>query len=343
MPRIKSILSLEVTAKIRLAFQQDLTRWYRKNHRKLPWRETTDAYAIAVSEFMLQQTQVATVIPYYQRWLTQFPDWKSLAVAEETAVLKAWEGLGYYTRARNLQRLARAVSELPQGELPGEVAALELMPGIGPYTARAIASLVFGQSVGVLDGNVIRVLSRVFAIGDDVSLSATKKRLWELVQALVTKKESGVFNQAIMELGALVCLPRNPRCPVCPLQKICRGRNAGPESFPVKRQMKVEQRREKIALIRHGSKWWCEQAPVNGRLHGLWRFPEFDSATMKRGSVLLRLSYSITKYRMAMTAMRAEWKKGPEAAGRWLNHAEIESLPFAAAHRKVAERMKSTD
>jgi A/G-specific adenine glycosylase len=337
-------MKIAVTRSIRNAFRGELTEWYRVNHRRLPWRETVDPYAIAVSEFMLQQTQVATALPYYGRWLARFPDWGALAGAEETAVLKAWEGLGYYARARNLQRLARAVAASPGGELPEGVAELEALPGIGPYTARAIASLAFGRRAGVLDGNVIRVLTRVFAVGEDIGRAATKERLWSLVEDLAPETGSGLFNQAIMELGALVCLPRNPRCGVCPLARVCQGRVAGPELFPVKRRLKTERRRERIALIRIGSKWWCERSSANGRLRGLWRFPEFDGATMRGGPVLWRLNYSITKYRVAMAVVRAEWKKkaAGNGHGRWLDRAEMERLPFAAAHRKVAGQLKST-
>ena len=179
--------------------RRQLAAWYRGAARDLPWRRTRDPYAIAVSEFMLQQTQVVTVIPYFERWRKLFPDWRSLAAAEEGAVIKAWEGLGYYRRARNLQALARAV--VAAGGMPRDGEGLRALPGIGPYTAAAIGSIAFGLPLAVLDGNVMRVLTRLLALRDDIAQSATRARLQAVADEFLDRADPGTHNQAVMELG----------------------------------------------------------------------------------------------------------------------------------------------
>lgn len=331
-------------APTRNAFRRGLLAWYDRHRRDLPWRRTRDPYAIAVSEFMLQQTQVATVLPYYARWLERFPTWRALAEAAEQDVLKAWEGLGYYRRARNLHKLARAVVALPGACLPADVDALEALPGVGPYTARAIGSIAFGLPVAVLDGNVMRVLTRVFALDGDIATGPVKKKLWALAGELVAPRRSGDWNQAIMELGATVCTPRKPQCLLCPLAKVCEARLDQPERFPVKARAKSVEHAETIAILRRDKTWWCEPTPEGGRLENLWRFPHADPAAMELGEELARLRYGITKYRVTLTAVAARWKRGrvPAAAkarGRWLDATEIAALPFAAPHRKLANKL----
>ena len=195
--------------KTRRAFRETLLRWYRRHRRSLPWRGTRDPYRVWVSEIMLQQTRVETVRDYYRRWLREFPTLAALARAPVARVLKLWEGLGYYSRARNLHRAARQI----RGRVPETVAELQQLPGIGRYTAGAIASIAFGQRAPVVDGNVARVFTRVFARTD---------RHWELAEVLLPSRNCGDFNQALMELGALVCLPVQPRCEKCPLRGVCR-------------------------------------------------------------------------------------------------------------------------
>ncbi len=331
----RSALSSEVIH----SFQVRLPVWYEKNKRDLPWRHTRDPYAIALSEFMLQQTQVVTATPYYQRWLKLFPTWRKLAEAPIESVLKAWEGLGYYQRARNLHKLAQAVAASPSGELPSTAEALLELPGIGPYTSRAIASFAFGESVGVLDGNVIRVLTRVFALTGNVADRAVQQQLWSLVEQLTPSRGADTYNQAIMEIGALVCLPRKPACLICPFNAVCLGKS-DPERYPVKERTVTKVVVEKIAVIENKKRWWCVQSAASRRLAEFWRFPDLDERTMISGQELIRFKYTITNHRIELTALHAIWKKmPPSASGRWLTNEEIESLPFPAAHRKIARQL----
>lgn len=331
-----------LSAEIVRSFHVALPGWYEKNKRDLPWRHTRDPYAIALSEFMLQQTQVVTALPYYERWLRLFPTWRALAEAPIERILKTWEGLGYYQRARNLHKLAQAVAASPSGELPSTALELERLPGIGPYTSRAIASFAFGEAVGVLDGNVIRVLTRVFAIDDNVADRAVLQRLWSLVESLTPPRDADTHNQAMMEIGALICLPRKPACLLCPFQPICEGKS-DPERFPVKERAATKAVVEKIAVIEDKGRWWCVQSAAARRLSEFWRFPDFDDSTMIADSELMRFKYTITNHRIDLTAVVAHWKKSTfaeeSASARWLTQAEMESLPFSAAHRKIARKL----
>src|SRR5579871_5389998 len=231
--------------------------WYQTAARDLPWRRTRDPYAIAVSELMLQQTQVATVLPYYARWMKRFPDWAALARAEEEAVIKAWEGLGYYRRARNLHALAKAVVARG-GELPREEEGLRALPGIGPYTAAAIASIAFDLPLAVLDGNVMRVLARLLACRGDLARPATRLLLQAVADAFLDQADPSTHNQAMMELGATVCVPRKPLCLLCPLKQDCLGRPRA-EEYPVKTRLATIKRTETIAVLQHGDRFYCEQ------------------------------------------------------------------------------------
>ena len=216
------------------AVRRALLAWYRANRRELPWRATRDPYAIWVSEAMLQQTRVETAIPYYERFLERFPDVAALASADLDDVLGAWAGLGYYSRARNLHAAARLVAERHGGEVPDDVEQLRALPGVGRYTAGAIASIAFDRPEPVVDGNAARVLTRLHDIREDVRSARVARRLWEESAALVRGPQPGLLNQALMELGARVCTPRAPRCPTCPLLRHCAAYRAGdPESLPV--------------------------------------------------------------------------------------------------------------
>jgi A/G-specific adenine glycosylase len=214
-------------------FTADLLKWYTEAAADLPWRRSRDPYRVWLSEIMLQQTQVATVIPYFERFIAAYPDVRALAAAPLAAVLKCWEGLGYYSRARNLHRAAQEVVNACDGKFPTSAAALIKLPGIGRYTANAIASIAFGERVAALDGNVIRVLSRLYDIPDEVSQPKTQERLWMLAEALITDEsvqEPGEYNQAMMELGREICRPRKPRCGVCPVREHCAALAAGTQS-----------------------------------------------------------------------------------------------------------------
>jgi A/G-specific adenine glycosylase len=252
---------------------------YRRQRRDLPWRRSTDAYAIWVSEIMLQQTRVATVIPYFERWLARFPTVVELAAAALDDVLAAWSGLGYYSRARNLHRGAAEVVARYGGKVPDEVAALRTLPGVGRYTAGAIASIAFGRREPVVDGNVMRVLARLYAIEDNIKAASTQKRLWDLAAQMVPEAAPGDFNQGIMELGATVCTPSRPTCPACPLAALCRARAEGREGvLPVMPRRKSAhelplldraaawiERRGKLLLVRRRAE---------GLYGGMWELPQ---------------------------------------------------------------------
>jgi A/G-specific adenine glycosylase len=310
-----------------------LAKWYATAKRDLPWRRTSDPYAITVSELMLQQTQVATVIPFYERWLTSFPTWKALADAEETAVIKAWEGLGYYRRARNLQALAKAVVN-EGGKMPRSEAGLRALPGIGPYTAAAVGSIAFGLPLAVLDGNVMRVLTRVLALREDISLPQTRAKLQAVANEFLARADASTHNQALMELGATVCVPRKPMCLICPLREECRGRDR-PEEFPVKSREPQIKREEVVAIIRRGATFYCEQVNEGKAWHGLWRFPDFDSERMEQGGAIAQIRYGITKYSVTMQAVAARWKRRVPPRGRYLSASDVQALAFAAPHRKL--------
>ena len=316
-----------------------LAGWYVDSARDLPWRHTSDPYAITVSELMLQQTQVVTVIPYYLRWMKQFPTWKSLAYAKEPEVIKAWEGLGYYRRARNLQALAKIVV-LTTGELQPIHEKLLELPGFGPYTAAAVGSIAFGMPLAVLDGNVMRVLTRLLAISDDIALPQTRVKLQAIATAFLDVKDPSTHNQAVMELGATVCLPHNPMCLICPLQKHCAGKDRA-EEFPVKTRIATEKRTETVAILKHGKQYYCEQVPEGKPWHGLWRFPDFDKTRMRGGRILETIKYGITKYAVTMDVVEAQWKgRAPVSMSvRYLTPEDMAEFPFAAPHRKIAKTL----
>jgi A/G-specific adenine glycosylase len=252
-----------------------LLDWYRGNRRDLPWRRTRDPYAIWISEAMLQQTRVETVIPYYVRFLARFPDVEALASADTDDVLGVWAGLGYYSRARNLQRAARVVVERHSGALPDDAEALRELPGVGRYTAGAVASIAFDRPEPVVDGNVARVLARLHGIGDDVKSAPVERRLWEEAAALADGPDPGALNQALMELGATLCTPRAPRCLACPLVKRCTAHREGrAESLPVKSKRKRQRPVEAVAgwILRRG-RALAVQRPERGLMGGMWDLP----------------------------------------------------------------------
>lgn len=260
-----------------------LLTWYLKNKRDLPWRKTRDPYHILVSEIMLQQTQVATVIPYYRRFIDAFPTVASLAAARLQRVLKQWEGLGYYSRARNLHRATRVIHERWNDRVPSAVEGLSSLPGIGRYTAGAVASIAFDLRAPILDGNVRRVLCRIYAIRKDPRQAAVQDRLWRLAEQLLPERSAGDFNQALMELGATVCLPKTPSCRLCPVGEFCVAFQKGihdripfrPERRPIPDEDMA------VILIRNGSGLLIGPRPEKGLLAGLWGFPEMDREQAK--------------------------------------------------------------
>jgi A/G-specific adenine glycosylase len=258
---------------------KDITRrlqaWYKQNARRLPWRGDADPYTIWVSEIMLQQTRVETVIPYFRRWMERFPDLETLAKASEQEVLLAWEGLGYYSRARNLHHSARLVIAKHAGKIPRDQKGLQALPGIGRYTAGAISSIAFGMDEPVLDGNVRRVLARIFNVSVPARSPEGERQLWALARDILPPGEAGDHNQALMDLGALVCIPRNPACAHCPLAEICQTNALGlQDERPVMGQRPdIPHHIVTAAVIRRAGKFLITRRPSNGLLGGMWEFP----------------------------------------------------------------------
>jgi len=252
-----------------------LLTWYHVNKRTPPWRGHASAYAVWVSEIMLQQTRVETVIPYFDKWMRLFPTVQHLANASEQAVLNTWEGLGYYSRARNLHKAAKIVVEQHHGELPRDLDELAKLPGIGRYTLGAIASIAFGMDVSALDGNIKRVYSRIFDIEVPVDSPGGEKILWQLTDDHLPKGHAGDYNQALMDLGAVICVPKNPRCLICPVMKLCKAQANGTQNQrPVKMPKKdVPHYVHAAAVIIERGRVLLAQRPSTGLLGGMWEFP----------------------------------------------------------------------
>jgi A/G-specific adenine glycosylase len=268
-----------------MSFASRIVRWQRTHGRNsLPWQDTRDPYRVWLSEIMLQQTQVGTVAGYYGPFVARFPDVKALAAAELDEVLALWSGLGYYGRARNLHRCARDVVALHGGEFPGDAAALQELPGVGRSTAAAIASFCFGERVAILDGNVKRVLTRVLGFGADLATAANERSLWaqaeDLLPRRVLREAMPAYTQGLMDLGATVCLARNPGCAACPVRELCAAsREGNPESYPVKTR-KLKRSSQSLWLLRAQARdgsLWLEKRPVAGIWGGLHCLPVFES------------------------------------------------------------------
>jgi len=320
------------------AFRRALPRWYRRHKRDLPWRRTRDPYAIWVSEIMLQQTRVETVIPYYARWMRVFPTVAALARAPASRVLKLWEGLGYYSRARNLRRAAQMVVgrvaplARPRGFrtsrrlVPTTAVDLRRLPGVGRYTAGAIASIAFDECAALVDGNVARVFARVFNIRANVKLPATRRRLWKLAEALLPARGCGEFNQALMELGALVCLPANPRCEGCPLRRVCRAPgDALPNRGPKQRIHRVT---EDVMLAQRDGKVLLRRRPASGLLAGMWELPPYDG---RSGRLVLTVRHAVTNRRITLRVWKCRLRKPPRGCC-WMSP---RSLTMPSAHRRA--------
>lgn len=288
-----------------------LLTWYRKNKRSLPWRGRKDPYAVWVSEIMLQQTRVEAVIPYFEKWMRLFPGVRALAAASEQEVLHAWEGLGYYSRARNLHKAAKIVVERYDGEIPRDLEALRMLPGIGRYTLGAIASMAFGMDVAALDGNIKRVYARIFDIDEPVDSLAGEKILWQIADENLPKGQAGDYNQALMDLGATICLPRRPRCLICPVMELCQARQKGTQELrPVKSPKRdvphfvhaagVILRRVGRAASPQGdnlpdAEVLLAKRPSNGLLGGMWEFPNgrVDADPARELAKVLKTGYNL--------------------------------------------------
>lgn len=260
-------------------YGQNLLEWYHHIQRDLPWRKNHDPYRIWVSEIMLQQTRVDTVIPYFNAFISKFPTVKALAEAPEEEVLKCWEGLGYYSRARNLQAGAKMVMELHHGQMPTTKEEVAALKGVGPYTCGAIMSIAYNEPIPAVDGNVMRVISRFFALDDDIAKPSTRIKLEKLVETMIPQGQARYFNQALMELGALICTPKSPNCLLCPVMEHCEARLQGREhELPIKSKAKKARVEYRVAAIvegqgEHAGKVLVRQRPAEGLLAGMWELP----------------------------------------------------------------------
>ncbi len=307
-------------AKARL--RQSLLGWYDTCRRDLPWRKTRDPYCIWVSEIMLQQTRVAAVIEYYKEFLRRFPSPEKLARARESSVLAAWSGLGYYRRARMLHAAAKQVVRNHGGRLPNTAAELLVLPGIGQYTAAAIASIAFNEPVAVVDGNVRRVLQRVLGQEEDSGF-------WQAAQTLLDLARPGDFNQAMMELGATVCLPRKPLCPACPVHELCATRGERTADAKPRRQQKRE---ITYALARrNGSVFMVQRPPTASLMAGMWELPEVPSGVGASASLKVRHSITVTDYKVSVMEVAP-----PEnSTGRWISCNRVSALALTGLARKI--------
>jgi len=347
-------------------FSRRVLRWYSRHKRSLPWRGQKDPYAVWVSEIMLQQTRVETVIPYYGRWMKRFPDLARLAQASEGEVLSTWEGMGYYARARNLHRAASLVMNEFSGELPHDLAALRTLPGIGPYTAGAIASLAFGLDAAVLDGNVRRVLARVFNVTEPADSPVGAAILWALAEQHLPAGRAGDYNQALMDLGAMVCLPRNPNCPLCPLGGLCRARQGGfQELRPVlKPKPEVPHYTVTAAVLLRSGKVLLAKRPSPGLLGGLWEFPggkveaqetlaeclgreirEELGTRIRVGQSLGVFRHAYTHFRITLHAFLCELlgdEPRPIQAAElaWVALPDLAGYPMGKVDRQIARRLQ---
>ncbi|MFJ8263747.1 A/G-specific adenine glycosylase [Rummeliibacillus sp. NPDC094406] len=279
-------------------FQHALVEWFQKEKRDLPWRKTKDPYKIWVSEVMLQQTRVDTVIPYYNRFMKEFPTPEVLAEAPEEKLLKQWEGLGYYSRARNLQVGVREVVENYGGKVPDNRPEISKLKGVGPYTAGAVLSIAYNRAEHAVDGNVMRVLSRVLLIGEDIALPKTKKIFENAVMELIDTEHPSEFNQGLMELGALVCTPTSPKCLLCPVREFCTAYNEGnPEELPVKtKKVKTKSLYYDMFVVQNEKgQFLLEKRPDKGLLANMWQFPmiEQNSKETHTNESLLATTYQV--------------------------------------------------
>lgn len=348
----------------RAVFEHDLIEWFRREARVMPWRQTNDPYRIWISEVMLQQTRVDQAWDYYERFVEAFPTVEALAEAPLDDVLRLWEGLGYYARARNLHRAAREVVERFGGVVPATYDAFRSLPGVGPYTAAAVLSIAYGQPHAVLDGNVARVLARTFRVEEDVKNARTRRLLQALASELLTPADPSAYNQALMEVGATVCTPRSPSCPACPLHSICRARQGGvQERYPIT-VSKPPIPHHDIAVgvvFNEAGEVLIQRRPENAMLGGLWEFPggkrepgesleetcrrELQEELQIEVSVeqpICRIAHAYSHFKITLYAYRCRLISGtpiaPEGTPiRWVPPAQLSEFAFPRANRRLID------
>jgi A/G-specific adenine glycosylase len=344
--------------------------WYRKTRRDLPWRCDRDAYRIWISEVMLQQTTVAAVIPYFERFLTRFPTLTDLASATEQDVLRLWEGLGYYRRARDLHRAARLLAEGHFSAIPNDPEALRQLPGFGRYTLGAVLSQAFDRRLPIVEANSLRVLCRLFGRRDDPRRGPGQRWLWETAEDLLPRTHVGDFNQALMELGALICTPTAPQCGHCPLADDCVARRLGlQEQIPKKPEPpQITEVHESAIVLRQGDEVFLVQRPASAaRWANLWEFPhgpltpdetheqaaqrlvlELTGMKAVLGSELLTLRHGVTRFRITMVCFEASYVSGQYRSpfyrhGQWVNPEQLADFPVSAPQRRLARELTKPD
>lgn len=348
-----------IDARWRRSVVTRLLRWFDEQARDLPWRGTRDLYRIWVSEIMLQQTQVATVIPYYERFLRAFPDIEALAAAPEQQVLRMWEGLGYYRRARQLHAAARQIVAECGGRFPRTMAGVRSLPGIGRYTAGAILSIGLDQRLPILEANTVRVLSRLTAFRGDTQASDGQKFLWAAAERLLPAERCGAFNQALMELGSEICTPKSPLCDCCPLARLCPTRKLGlqAEIPAAKKPKQYEDVIEAAVVIRRGSKVLLRQCQKGERWAGLWDFPRFAVPPNLNGQLprhieretrtlmgikidrlepLATLKHGVTRFRITLEVFTAAAASSRPKNGLWVTPGELADYPLSTTGRQIA-------
>ena len=350
----------------RAAFRSPLLDWFERVRRPMPWRETDDPYRIWISEVMLQQTRVDQARPYYERFTAAFPTVGALAAADLDDVLRLWEGLGYYSRARNLHRAAQRIVEAFDGRVPDTEEEIRTLPGVGPYTAAAVLSIAYGRPLAVLDGTVIRVLTRVFAVEDDVTSSRTRRRLQALADALLPPDRPAAFNEAMMELGATVCTPSAPACPTCPLNDVCAAHAAGEQDrFPVSKKKKpVPHHDIAVGVIAdEAGRVLIAQRPEDAMLGGLWEFPggkveageavadacrreiaEELGVEVEVGAPIARIGHAYSHFKITLHAFHCRITEGTplhHAAQplRWVAVEDLDGFAFPRANRRLIEAL----
>lgn len=348
------------------AVRRRLLAWYEENRRDLPWRRTRDPYRILVAEYLLQRTRIASGTPYYERFVARFPDVRSLAAAPLDDVLALWEGLGFYGRARRLHRAARSIVERHEGRVPAAYDALVALPGIGPYTAGAVASIAFGVTVPAVDGNVTRVIARLFRIREDLTNAASRRRVRELAERLVSPEAPGTFNQALMELGATVCTPTSPACPGCPLEEQCQARLAGEERrIPlVRRGRPVPTIPVAFALVHWKDRVLLVRREPEDLLGSLWSLPGGEVPAADSHGIALRLlvkdqtgvevEIGAPWSRVRKTFSHRKWsgsiyRCSPRRSPRigrgssWIPLHEALRLPLVPFHREALESLEGVE
>jgi len=349
-------------------FNSKILNWYNLHARVLPWRGQTDPYTVWISEIMLQQTRVETVIPYFQRWMQRFPSVFELAAAPQQEVLNFWEGLGYYARARNLHQAARIIVAEHNGEIPHTAQALQQLPGIGRYTAAAIASIAFSADEAALDGNIRRVLARVFNVTEPARSTTGERILWQIAEEQLPPGAAGEYNQALMDLGATICTPTSPDCPNCPVANFCQA-----YALDIQEQRPVTKPKAPLphytvtaAVIRNHDKVFIAQRPAKGLLGNMWEFPggkidpgESLQACLKReiceelnaeitvGALFGIYEHAYTHFKITLHAFECQFVAGENPIAqehnniRWTKLAELDDYPMAKIDRQIAQQLKT--